>query len=130
MQLTVTITDKLIKQAIENALDNEVYEYWDSATLKAAKIPKTATMVKEIFADPKFQAQLTKELTSTAESALEDYIFEVLDEIRIPQIDTLCKKVQEAEEAMGAVELARQEDEEVKRMVKTLERAGFKIVKT
>ena len=129
MQVTITITDKLIKSAISNALDNEVYENWNTATIKAAKIPKISAVTTEIFQDPKFQAQLVKELQETAESAVEDFIYEAMDEINIPQITELCKRVEQAEEAMDAVEQEKREAEEVARMLKTLERAGYKIKK-
>jgi len=129
MQLTITIKDKLIKGAISDALDNEVYEYFDSAAIKAAKIPAISTATKEIFEDPKFQAQLAKELKETAEQAIEEYIYDVMDEINIPQIGILYKAVRDAEEKQEAVEVERQEAEEVKRMIKILSKAGFKIEK-
>ena len=129
MQVTITITDKLIKGAITNALDNEVYENWNTATIKAAKIPGISAMTKEIFADPKFQDQLQREIEATAESAVEDYIYEMMDEINIPQIEDLCKQVTQVEEAMDAVEAEKKELAEVERMIKTLERAGYKLVK-
>jgi len=129
MQVTITIADKLIKSAITNCLDNEVYEHWDSATLKAAKIPSVSAMTKEIFADPKFQDQIQREIEATAESAVEDYIYEMMDEIQIPQIQDLCKRVTQAEEAMDAVEAEKKEAEEVARMIKLLAKAGYKIEK-
>ena len=129
MQIALTIKDKLIKSAISNALDNEVYEYWDSASIKAAKLPAISTVTKEIFNDPKFQAQLAKEIQATAESAVEDYIYEMMDEISIPQIEDLCKRVTQAEEAMDAQEAEKKELAEVERMIKLLGKAGYKIEK-
>ena len=129
MQVTITIKDKLIKSAITNALDNEVYEYFDTAAIKAAKIPGVSTATKDIFEDPKFQAQLEKELKETAEQAIEEYIYDVMDEINIPQIDILYKAVRESEEKKEADEAEKQEAEEVKRMIKILSKAGFKIEK-
>lgn len=129
MQVTITIKDKLIKSAISNALDNEVYENWNTATLKAAKIPSMSAMTKEIFNDPKFQAQLAKEINATAESAVEDYIYEMMDEIQIPQIVELCKIVDCAADAMDAAEADKKEVEEVERMIKLLAKAGYKIEK-
>lgn len=129
MQITFTIADKMIKSAITNALDNEVYEHWDSATLKAAKAPKIGTVVKEIFQDPKFQEQLVKELKETAECAVEDFIYEVMDEINIPQIVELCKTVDRAADAMDAMDAEKKEAAEVERMIKILSKAGFKIEK-
>lgn len=129
MQVTITIKDKLIKSAITNALDNEVYDYFDTATIKAAKIPGVSTATKDIFEDPKFQAQLEKELKETAEQAIEEYIYDVMDEINIPQIGDLYKVVRESEEKKDAAEAEKQELEEVKRMIKLLGKAGYKIEK-
>jgi len=129
MQVTITITDKLIKSAITNALDNEVYENWNTATIKAAKIPSISAMTKEIFADPKFQDQIQREIEATAESAVEDYIYEMMDEIQIPQIQDLCKQVESAELAQDAIDAEKKEVAEVERMIKLLGKAGYKIEK-
>lgn len=129
MQVTITITDKLIKGAITNALDNEVYENWNTATIKAAKIPSISAMTKEIFADPKFQDQIQREIEATAESAVEDYIYEMMDEISIPQIQDLCNRVTLAEDQMDQVEQEKKELAEVERMIKLLAKAGYKIEK-
>ena len=129
MQVTVTIKDKMIKSAISNALDNEVYEYWDSASIKAAKLPAISTVTKEIFNDPKFQAQMAKEIQATAESAVEDYIYEMMDEIQLPQIQALYARVREADEQRATADAAKQEAEEVARMIKLLAKAGYKIEK-
>ena len=129
MQVTITIADKLIKSAITNALDNEVYENWNTATIKAAKIPSISAMTKEIFADPKFQDQIQREIEATAESAVEDYIYEMMDEIQIPQIQDLCKQVESAELAQDAIDAEKKELEEVERMIKLLAKAGYTIQK-
>lgn len=129
MQVTITITDKLIKSAITNCLENEVYEHWDSATLKAAKAPKIATVVKEIFTDPKFQAQLAKEIQATAESAVEDYIYDMMDEIQIPQIVELGRTIERVAVEQDLVLETKRELAEVERMIKLLAKAGYKIEK-
>jgi hypothetical protein len=129
MQVTITVTDKLIKSAISNALDNEVYENWNTATLKAAKIPSMSTMTKEIFNDLKFQEQLGREIGATALTAVEEYIYEMMDEINIPQIEDLCKRVGQAEDAMDLVEQEKKDAEEVARLIRLLEKAGYKVTK-
>lgn len=129
MQITITITDKLVKQAITNALDNEVYEHWDTATLKAAKVPKIGTVATEIFTDPKFQAQLAKEIKETAETAVEEYIYEMMDEIEIPQITELGETIDRVAADMDQILQDKREAEEVARMVRVLTKAGFKIEK-
>jgi len=130
MQLTITIKDSLIKAAIEQALENEVFENYDSATIKAAKIPKVSTMVKEIFANDKWQKELARRMARDAESIIEENIWDdVAYEIMLPGLTEVINKIEAVtDQAVKEEELAR-EAEEVKRMVKALERAGFKIQK-
>ena len=129
MQITVTITDKTIKSAIRNSLDNEVYENYDSAVLRAAKMPKQSTAVNAIFDNAKFQASLTKQLQRVAESAMEDEIYDAMWDVTMPGIPEMVKACDAAALARSADEREKQDAEEVKRMVKALERAGFKISK-
>jgi len=129
MQITVTLADKLIKSAITNTLDGEIYEYFNSAVLKRAKLPKQSTLVNKIFADPKFQATLTKKLAAAAEAEIEDLIFDLMYEINLPEVNGLIKQCHNVTEQVSEEIEAEQEVENVKRMVMTLERAGYKVVK-
>jgi DNA-binding protein Fis len=130
MQITITVKDKVIKSAIENAIDNNLFEYFDSATIKAAKLPKMATIVKQVMADAKFQKDLTKRLQEAAECVIEDEIYDDVGyEIEIPFLNDLIEQCESVSaEAEQEAEIAR-EAQEVERMVKALERAGFKISK-
>lgn len=130
MQITINIKDKVIKSAVENAIDNNLFEYFDSATLKAAKLPKMSAIVKQVMADEKFQKDLTKRMQEAAESVIEEYIYDDVGyEIEIPFLNELINKCEEVSEEAEKAAQAEREEEEVARMVKTLERAGFKIVK-
>jgi hypothetical protein len=129
MQITVTLADKLIKTAITNTLDGEIYEYFNSAVLKRAKLPKQSTLVNKIFADPKFQATLTKKLQAAAYAEVEDLIFDLMYEINLPEVNGLIKQCHNVTEQLSEEVEAEQELENVKRMVMTLERAGYKVVK-
>jgi hypothetical protein len=129
MQITVTITDKVIKSAIDNALDGAVYDYYDSATLKAAKIPKAKAAVDAVFNDAKFQARLTKQLQAVAESAMEDEIYDAMFDLELPGVAAMTEACEAAVTAYDEKWEQEREAAEVARMVKTLEKAGFKIVK-
>jgi hypothetical protein len=129
MQITVTLADKLIKTAITNTLDGEIYEYFNSAVLKRAKLPKQSTLVNRIFADAKFQATLTKKLQAAAYAEVEDLIFDAMYEIKLPEVDGLIRQCHNVMETLNDEVEAEQELENVKRMVMTLERAGYKVVK-
>jgi hypothetical protein len=129
MQITITVSDKLIKTAITNTLDSEIYEYFDSAVLKRAKMPKQSTLTNTIFADPKFQTALGKKLRDAAYAEVEDLIFDSMYEINLPGVSALTKQCLEIVNLRSEEIEAEQELENVKRMVMTLERAGYKVVK-
>jgi len=130
MQITFTIKDKLVKSAISEVLDNEIYGNYDSATIKMAQLPKISAKVNEIFNDPKFQAALTKQLAEAAENMMEDMIYDEIGyEMNLPGLPEMIEQCDRVSAAAQEQEEINREAEEVRRMVKTLEKAGFKIVK-
>jgi thioester reductase-like protein len=131
MQITFTVKDKLIKSAINEVLDNEIYSNYDSATIKMAKLPKISAKVNEIFADAKFQAALVKQLAEAAENMMEDMIYdEVGYEMNLSGVEDMIKECDRVRAAAQEQEQINREAQEVTRIVKALEKAGFKISKT
>jgi hypothetical protein len=129
MQIMINISDKQIKSAINELLDNEIFEQYDTALIKRAQFKKSVT-AKDLFECPTFQARLTKALTQLAESAVEDGLFEtVCYDVEVPQVVAIIRSLDKINEEFQEEADALREAEEVKRMVKTLEQAGFKIVK-
>ena len=53
----------------------------------------------------------------------------MMDEMQIPQINALYRVVRDADEQRATEDAAKQEAEEVARMIKILSKAGFKIEK-
>jgi hypothetical protein len=95
-----------------------------------AKLPKISAKVDEIFANDKFQAAVIKHLSKAAESMMEDSIYDELGyEMDLPGLSEMIKECDRVSAAAQEQEEINREAEEVKRMVKTLEKAGFKIVK-
>jgi hypothetical protein len=129
MQITINIADKQIKSAINELLDNEIFDQYDAPLIKRAQFKKSVT-AKDLFECPTFQARLTKALTQLAEDAVADSLFEtVAYDIEVPQVVAIIRSLDKINEEFQEEADALREAEEVKRMVKTLERAGFKIVK-
>jgi superfamily II helicase len=129
MQITINISDKQIKSAISELLDNEIFQQYDAAIIKRAQFKKSVT-AKDLFECAQFQARLSKALTQVAEGAVEDNLFEtVCYDIQVPQVEAIIKLMDKANEELQESRLQAEEKAEVERMVKTLERAGFKIVK-
>jgi hypothetical protein len=129
MQITINVSDKQIKTAINELLDNEIFDQYDKALIKRAQFKKSVT-AKDLFECPQFQARLAKELTNVAEDALADKLYEIVAyDIDVPQVAAIIRSLDKINEEFEEEANVQREAEEVKRMVKTLERAGFKIVK-
>jgi phosphoglycolate phosphatase-like HAD superfamily hydrolase len=98
-----------------------------------AKLPKISAKVNEIFDDAKFQAAVIKHLSKAAESMMEDSIYDELGyemDIDLPGLTDMIEQCEQVYLQAREQEEVNREAEEVKRMVKTLEKAGFKIVKS
>jgi hypothetical protein len=129
MQITINVSDKQIKSAINELLDNEIFDQYDAPLIKRAQFKKSVT-AKDLLECPTFQARLAKALTQVAEDAVSDNLFEtVCYDIEVPQVAAIIRSLDKINEEFEEEANALREAEEVKRMVKTLERAGFKIVK-
>jgi hypothetical protein len=72
---------------------------------------------------------LQKKLQAAAYNEVEDLIFDLMYEINLPEVDALIKQCHNVTEKLNDEIEAEQELENVKRMVMTLERAGYKVVK-
>lgn len=125
--MQITISDKVIAQAVGYVLECNVYDYFDKATIKAAGVPKKADAVKAVMADDKFLKKMAKLIAESVEDLdmLSDFVYEI-DYSVVGQLVDDCERVSDA---MAEERAAQREAEEVTRMVKTLEKAGFKIVK-
>lgn len=129
MQITINVSDKKIKQAINELLDNEIFEQYDTAVIKQAQFKKSVT-AKDLFECEQFQARLAKALKTVAENSVEDSLFEtVCYDVEVPQVVGIIKIMDKTNEQLQDQRLAAEEKSEVERMVKALERAGFKIEK-
>jgi hypothetical protein len=120
MQITITISDKQIKSAINELLDNEIFDQYDKDLIKEAKFKKSVT-ANDIFECAQFQERLAKALKTVAQDAVED--------MHVPQVPSIINHLDQVLKQFREQEQIKREAEEVKRMVKTLEKAGFKIVK-
>jgi len=129
MQITINIADKQIKSAINELLDNEIFEQYDTALIKEARFKRSVT-AKDIFECAQFQERLAKALQTVAEDAVLDSLHEtVCYDVEVVQVPGIIKILDKMLADFREKQAANREAEEVKRMVKTLEKAGFKIVK-
>ena len=126
--MQITISDKIIAEAIGNMLDGQIYENYDSGLIKAAGIAKKADMIKAVMADKKFMATLARLLTCCAEDPdqITDFAYDSSSKI----IDRAVKACEDAYDKFDEERAIRQEAEDLKRSIRVLEAAGFKVTKS
>lgn len=147
MQLTITISDKAIKNAVEYVVENQLFDDWNSETLKRAGVPKKAELVKQMMADEKFIATLGKEMAKHVDNG--DLLYDVVSDMDfLNKFYQACEKAADeideeewakeeeanAKEAAkrAKAEQARKEAEEeatVARVIAALKKQGYKIEK-
>jgi hypothetical protein len=138
MQITITISDKIVKAAVENMIDGNLYENYDRDVCNLAGVPKKATLVKAVLADEKFMAALTKEMQRRCD--LDDYIYDYVWDVPCKIVTDLIAKCDDAYEKVddiqlekaAAAETKRKEAEEaatVARVIEVLKKQGYSITK-
>jgi hypothetical protein len=129
MQITINVSDKKIKSAINELLDNEIFQQYDAPVIKQAQF-KRSVSAKDLFECEQFQARLAKKLAEVASDAVEENLYEtVCYDIDVPQVVAMIKIMDKTNEQFQEQRLQAEENAEVERMVKTLERAGYKLTK-
>jgi hypothetical protein len=129
MQITINVSDKQIKSAINELLDNEIFQQYDTDVIKQAKF-KRSVSAKDLFECEQFQARLAKQLAEVAKGAVEENLYEtVCYDIEVPQVVAMIKIMDQTNKEFQEQRLQAEENAEVERMVKTLERAGYKLTK-
>ena len=132
MKLEITVPAKALKQSLVSQLEDSLYENYDAAVLKAAKVPPIKTLLAPVRADEKYMAALHKELQETLSCWVEDYLDDSLYDIDMPigcYMDA-CEKLNEEQHRVSYAEQeAEQEAEQIKRTIKALKLAGYDVVK-
>lgn len=137
MQITINVKDSEIKAALENLVENEVYERFDSDVLKKAKVPSKAQLVKELMADPAVPKAVTKIVEGIE---VIDYLYDNLYDYNFQRLTELAMAAEKANEALEIADAearkaeedrrkAAEEEAMIQRTLKALERQGYKLVK-
>ncbi len=138
MQITITISDKTIKNAVENMLDGNIYEQYDTDVRDAAGVPKKAALLKTVMADEKFMAALAKEISSRVDP--EDYLYDYVWDVPCKPVAELLKKCDAAYDTVDAIQLKKEAEEAKKReeaaeeatvarLIAILKKQGYKLTK-
>jgi len=125
IKMKIEISDKLIRRAIADACDHMIYDYWDKAVLKVAKVPPKRVLVDIAMKDPQFINNIT-------EAYLDNYLY--LDAITstildleigmICEINNSCKIMYEK---MADIVELEQRKSEVNESIKLLTKFGYTI---
>lgn len=138
MKITINIPDKDIKAAIEYRLNGDLFENYDIDILKRAKVPSKTSIIKSLMADEKFIAKLEKEIIRYTE--VEEVLYDCIHNVDCPVVEALeercndeyskwCDEWEDEKQALASSVRESQDVEDIKRTIKALEKAGYKIVK-
>jgi len=142
MKITIEVSNRVVEAALANMLDNTVFDSYEARTLKAAKIPSAKKIIKEIMADQRFLEQLAKDVSAGLDEEAEDLVYEYVDNHAIvtsvvdgliERCDQVAMAEEEAEEEKHNAQLkenmAKRDADDVARMVRALNKLGYKITK-
>lgn len=133
MELTFKISDKIIKECSSQIIDDFLFNNYSSEDLAGAKIPKKNAILKEYLADAKFMNKFEKELVYLAKEKIEDYMYDILCDIRSNVIDFYteeCEKAYNANKKTKEAERsAKRIAEEIEQASKLLVQAGYTVTK-
>lgn len=139
MQITINVSDKVIKSALKERLNNDIYECYDDSVLKVARLPKINTVVNEAMTD-QLATALTKDMAGWLAEMAEEEMYNAIYDVKVPQIDSLEKKVMAAVTATAKQREQQQQQEQqdkqaaqdavdLERTIKALKKLGYRIEK-
>lgn len=116
MEITVKISDKIIKQALLTHIKNEINDSFDDEVIKAAKLPKAADVVKDLMADARFMATVQKTMARGLDEIVEENLYNDLYDLTIPPMVKMYEKC----EALAATvyDQKREKEEAARQKVK------------
>lgn len=125
--MQITVSDKVIARAINYVVDGSVYSYFDTATIKAAGLPKKADLIKAAMADEKFMNKLAKRIAREAEDLdqLSEYIYDIDCKTIVDAVNG-CEAVYEV---VHEATRKKQRAAEIECMVQILKEQGYTVTK-
>lgn len=127
MQITINIKDSEVKDAISEALHNNIYGNWDDVVLKVAGVPAKSKMIKALFTDAKFMAAFTKRIIDNLDPC--DSLWDAVYDVNMPGVDALNKACEKVASDMDKDIKLQREADQLKRTIEVLKKAGYKVEK-
>ena len=125
--MQITIPTKLVQQAITGMVEDQIYDNFAPEVIKAARIGKKADMVKAVMADEKFMKGLERFLTNYISDM--DVICDAAFEVDAKVVNAGIMACENAYDEIDEQLAIEREAEDLKRSIRVLEAAGFKVTK-
>ena len=140
MKITIEVSNRVIEDALVEMLEDTIFDSYEARTLKTAKIPTAKKIIKDVMLDENFLAKLAKDVAKYLDDDVNELVYDRVGNMTLPLIDELidrCDQVAMAEEeaeeaqqkALYAANMAKRDADDVARMVKALNKLGYKITK-
>ena len=141
MKITIEVSNRVIEDALMEMLEDTIFDSYEARTLKTAKIPTAKKISKDIMLDEVFLAKLAKDVGSQLDDEVNELVYDrVGNGMKIALVDQLvdrCDQVAMAESdeeeakqnALLKENMVKRDADDVARMVKALNKLGYKITK-
>ena len=125
--MQIKIKESTFKNAIGYLLDNYLYEEYGSEILKKAAVPKRAELINQFANNSKFVKGVLQYLTEEIDDG--DIFYDAVCDSEIPMLTKLVERCDEVSGEFENQESEKEEEKQIKRMIKVLEDSGYKITK-
>ena len=125
--MQIKIKESSLKNAIGYLLDNYLYEEYGSEILKKAAVPKRAELINQLANNSKFVKGVLQYLTEEIDDG--DIFYDAVCDSEIPMLTKLVERCDEVSGEFENQESEKEEEKQIKRMIKVLEDSGYKITK-
>jgi len=121
--MELTLKDAEVRKVIGDFLDEQLFNYYDAAVIKASGIPTRKALIEQTMSDAKFQKEFTKFLMQYIDRDLMlDAVAEAIDVIQ-----PVFNKVQDTFDEKNAIDRERALQDEDQMAIKRLKARGYKV---
>ena len=125
--MQIKIKESSLKNAIGYLLDNYLYQEYEPEILKKAAVPKRAELINQFANNSKFVKGVLQYLTEEIDDG--DIFYDAVCDSEIPMLTKLVERCDEVAGEFDNQESEKEEEKQIKRMIKALEDIGYKVTK-
>ena len=125
--MQIKIKESTFKKAIGYLLDNYLYNEYEPEIIKKAAVPKRAELINQFANNSKFVKGVLQYLTEEIDDG--DIFYDAVCDSEIPMLTKLVERCDEVSGEFENQESEKEEEKQIKRMIKVLEDNGYKITK-